>query len=357
MRASAVLALLFSLLWWLLSAGATGAAEPRDRLERFRELASRRLALVEETGGRLDADVQDELEALLDAEVLDSLRSGGPFASSEFIRDRLEAFADAWGGASLRIEPVGGNFLVGRFHLSAKGVGNSIRLYGPNGGTPSLIRAWREDGVPEVFPWPSQGGRDTASFLVAWTEAPTGWGSHPLRLTLWRVRGRALVSPWRSAEMYPDGLWASQLVVKAGTVFVRYELRYPGWKPGCDVQSAQEDTYRAEAATGSLRLVSRQLFNGWHRELQAAVTHFFAALERRDARAMATLVPDAAVRGRLPAGLASESACDVQNPDTPRTAQVAASAPGDNGRRVPWTLWWGRGASGWRLSGLAPVLQ
>ena len=137
MRASVLLALVFSLLWWLLSAGVVGAAEPRDRLERFRELASRRLALVEETGGRLDADLQDELEALLDAEVLDSLRSGGPFASSAFIRDRLEAFADAWGGASLRIEPVGGGFLVGRFHLSAKGVGNSIRLYGPNGGTPS----------------------------------------------------------------------------------------------------------------------------------------------------------------------------------------------------------------------------
>ena len=357
MRAPALLALVLGLLACLLSTGPAGAAEPRDRLERFRELASRRLAVVEETGGRLDADVQDEIEALLDAEVLESLRSGGPFASLEFIRDRLEAFADAWGGASLRITSAGAGLLVGRFLLSAKGVGNSIRLYGQSDGAPALIKAWREDGVPEVFPWPSLRAGDTAAFLAAWSEAPTGWGSRPVRLTLWRARGRALSATWRSAALYPDGLWASQLAVKTGTVFIRYELRYPGWKPGCDVQSEQEDTYRVEAATGSLKLVSRQLFNGWHRELQAAATRFFAALEKRDTRGLAGLVPAAGVREKLPAGLVPETACDVQNPDTPRVAQVAASAPGENGRRVPWTLWWGRAASGWRLSAAAPVLQ
>jgi len=357
MRAPALLALALALLACLLAAGSAGAAAPRDRLERFRELAVRRLALVEETGGRPDADVQDEIEALLDAEVLESLRSGGPFASLEFIRDRLEAFADAWGGASLRISTAGPGFLVGRFLLSAKGVGNSIRLYGRSDGAPALIEAWREDGVPEVFPWPSPRAGDTAGFLAAWSEAPTGWGSRPLRLILWRARGRVLSATWRSAALYPDGLWASQLAVKGETVLIRYELRYPGWKPGCDVQSEQEDTYRLEPGTGSLRLVSRQLFNGWHRELQAAVTRFFAAQEKRDTRALAGLVPVPGVRKKLPAGLAPETACDVHNPDMPRVAQVAASAPGENGRRVPWTLWWGRAASGWRLSDAAPVLQ
>ena len=156
-------------------------------------------------------------------------------------------------------------------------MGNSIRLYGRSDGAPALIEAWREDGVPEVFPWPSPRAGDTAIFLAAWSEAPTGWGSRPLRLTLWRVRGRALSATWRSAEIYPHGLWASQLAVKGETVFIRYELRYPGWKPGCDVQSEQEDTYRVEPGTGRLRLVTRQLFNGWHRELQAAVTRFFAS--------------------------------------------------------------------------------
>ena len=357
MPAPALLALVASLVACLLSTGPAGAAEPRDRLERFRELAARRLALVEETGGRLDAEVQDEIEALLDAEVLESLRSGGPFASLEFIRDRLEAFADAWGGASLRITSAGTGFLVGRFLLSAKGVGNSIRLYGRSDGVPALIEVWREDGVPEVFPWSSPRAGDTAGFLAAWSESPTGWGSRPLRLTLWRVRGRALSATWRSAVLYPDGLWASQLAVKGDTVFIRYELRYPGWKPGCDVQSEREDTYRVEAATGRLTLVGRQLFNGWHRELQAAVTRFFAALEKRDTRELAGLVPAAGVRKKLPAGLGPETACDVHNPDMPRVALVAASAPGENGRRVPWTLWWGRAASGWRLSGAGPVLK
>src|SRR6266446_4989884 len=356
MRAPALLALALALLAGLLATGPAGAAAPRDRLERFRELAARRLALVEETGGRLDAEVQDEIEALLDAEVLESLRSGGPFASLEFIRDRLEAFADAWGGASLRITPAGAGFLVGRFLLSAKGVGNSIRLYGQSDGAPTLIKAWREDGVPEVYPWPLLRAGDAAGFLTAWSEAPTGWGSRPVRLTLWRVHARTLSATWRSAALYPDGLWASQLAVKAGALFIRYELRYAGWKPGCDVQSEREDTYRVEAATGSLKLVSRQLFNGWHQELQAAVTRFFADLEKRDTRGLAGLVPAAGVREKLPAGLAPETVCDVLNADTPRVAQVAASAPGENGRRVPWTLWWTRAASGWRLSGAAPML-
>jgi len=357
MPAPALLTLALSLLACLISTGPAGAAEPRDRLERFRELAARRLALVEETGGRLDAEVQDEIEALLDAEVLESLRSGGPFASLEFIRDRLEAFADAWGGASLRITPAGAGFLVGRFLLSAKGVGNSIRLYGRSDGAAALIEAWREDGVPEVFPWPSPRAGDAAAFLAAWSEAPTGWGSRPLRLTLWRVRGRTPSATWQSAALYPDGLWASQLAVKGETVFIHYELRYPGWKPGCDVQSEQEDTYRVEPGTGSLTLVKRQLFNGWHRELQAAVTRLFAALEKGDTRGLTGLVPAAGVRKKLPAGLAAEAACDVQNPDTSRVAQVAASAPGENGRRVAWTLWWGRSESGWRLSDAAPVLR
>ncbi|HEY4908038.1 MAG TPA: hypothetical protein VIJ73_00960, partial [Methylomirabilota bacterium] len=69
------------------------------------------------------------------------------------------------------------------------------------------------------------------------------------------------------------------------------------------------------------------------------------------------LVPVAGVREKLPAGLAPETACDALNPDVPRIVQVAASAPGENGRRVPWTLWWRRAASGWRLSAAAPVLQ
>ncbi len=347
--------LLIGLVLWLACAGSGDAAQPRDRLERFRELASARLAAVEDTGDALDAVVQDEIEALLDAEVLESLGTGGPFASLEFIRDRLEAFGDAWGGASLRLEPLRGGFLLGRFRLSAKGVANSIRLYGMTGGGPVLVRSWREDGVPEIYPWPERGG--AAAFLVVWAGAQTGWGSWPARLTLWRVRGGSITATWRSAERFRETLWVARLAVVRETVFIRYELRYPGWKPGCDVQSEQEDLYRVDAASGSLKLVSRRLFNGWHRELQATVTRFFAAAAAGDGRGIAGLVPDAGLRATLPGGLSPEVACDVQSPETPGTVVVAASAPLPDGGRAPWALGWSRGPSGWRLRGAAPVLQ
>jgi hypothetical protein len=347
--------MLLGLVLWLALAGSGAAAPPRDRLERFRELASERLATVEDTGGALDPAVQDEIEALLDDEVLESLRSGGPFASLAFIRDRLEAFGNAWGGASLRLEPLRGGFLLGRFRLSAKGVANSIRLYGVTANGPSLIRSWREDGVPEIYPWPERGG--APGFLVVWAGGQTGWGSWPARVTLWRVRSGSVTATWRSAERYPEALWVARLAVARETVFIRYELRYPGWKPGCEVQSEQEDLHRVDAASGNLTLVSRRLFNGWHRELQATVTRFFAAVAAGDGRGIAGLVPDAGLRAKLPGGLSPEVACDVQSPERPGTVMVAASAPLPDGRRSPWALWWSRGPAGWRLRGAAPVLQ
>ena len=345
----------------VVAATAWAAAAPAwagpagDRLERFREIAAARLSVVEDTGGPLDPATQVELDALLDGEVLDSLRVGGPFASIGFIRERLDAFGEVWGGASLRIEPLGGGLLAGRFRLSAKGVGNSVRLYGSVNGRPALLRAWQEDGVPEVYPWaaPARGG---AEILVSWSGTPTGWGSWPLKLELWRAQDGVVSALWRSAERYPEGLWVSQVHIKAGRVSLRREVRYPGWKPGCDVQAEQEDRYRADPRVG-LTLVGRRVFNGWHRELGRSATRFFSALVSGDRKTLADLVPDAALRAALPAGLLAEAACDSQNPDTPGTAVVAAAAPLPDGRRAPWSLWWRRGPAGWRLTGAAPVLQ
>jgi hypothetical protein len=339
-----------------LAAAAPAWADPaRDRLDRFREIAAARLSVVEDMGGALDPASQAEVDAILDGEVLDSLAAGGPFASIEFIRERLEAFGEAWGGAALRAEPLGGGLLAGRFRLSAKGVGNSVRVYGPVKGRPALLQAWQEDGVPEVYPW-SATAAGGAEFLVSWMGTPTGWGSSPLRLVLWRVRGDVVTAMWRSAERYPDGLWISHAEIKPGRVSLRHEVRYPGWKPGCDVQAEQEDRYRATPG-GGLVLLSRQLFNGWHRDLQRSATRFFSAIKTGDRKTVADLAPDATVRARLPAGLLPEAACDAQNPDTPGTAIVAAAAPLGDGRRQPWSLWWGLGPSGWRLTGAAPVLK
>jgi len=328
------LALVFAVTataWAPAWAGAAG-----DRIERFREIAAASLSVVEDTGGALDPASQVEIDALLDGEVLDSLRVGGPFASIAFIRERLDAFGGVWGGASLRIEPLGGGLLAGRFRLSAKSVGNSVRLYGSAKGKPALLRAWQEDGVPEVYPWtaPTGGG---AAILVSWSGTPTGWGSWPLRLELWHVRDGVVSPLWRSAERYPEGLWVSQIDIKAGRVSLRHEARYAGWKPGCDLQAEEEDHYRTDPR-GGLTLVSRRAFNGWHRELHRSTTRFFSALASGDRKTLADLAPDAALRATLPAGLSPEAACDSQSPDTPGTAVVAAAAPLSAGRLAPWSL-------------------
>ena len=70
-------ALLAALLFVCLRAPA-GAVPAADRLERVREIAVSRLAVVENTGAALDPSVQGEIDAILDGEVLDSLRAGGP---------------------------------------------------------------------------------------------------------------------------------------------------------------------------------------------------------------------------------------------------------------------------------------
>ena len=341
-------------LFALAGAGPAWGAPPTDRLERFRELAHTRLAVVENTGAALDPAVQGELDGILDGEVLDSLRAGGPYASAEFIRERLDSFSDAWGGASLRIQSLGDGLLLGRFRLSAKGIGSSVRLYGRSRGEASLLKSWTDGGVPEIYRWTSPRGTGV-EFLLAWSgeAGPQSW---PLRLELWRVRDGQLMPVWRSVDRYPEGLWVSHLDVTADRIVLRRELRYPGWKPGCDVQAEQEDRYRADAR-GALALVSRQVFNGWHRDLQRSATRFFAELAAGDRKTLADLVPDASLRARLPRALVPEPVCDSQNPDTPSTAIVAAGVPAPSGGPVPWSLWWGRTPAGWRLTAAAPVLE
>jgi hypothetical protein len=344
-----------ALIGLALFLAAVAPAWAGDRLDRFREIALARLSVVEETGRSLDPASQDELDAILDGEVLDSLAAGGPFASVAFIRERLEAFGGAWGGASLRVEPLGGGVLAARFRLSDKGVSNSVRLYGRVSGKPALLHAWREDGVPELYPWtaPAGGG---ALVLVTWSGTPTGWGSSPLRLALWRVRDGRVTATWQSAPRYPDGLWVIHALITSGRLTLRHEVRYPGWKPGCDVQAEQEDHYRA-SSDGGLVLVKSRVFNGWHRELQRSAVRFFSALKSGDRKTVDLLAPDPALRRKLPVGLLPEAVCDAQSPDTPAAAIVAAAAPLPDGRREPWSLWWSRGPSGWRLTGAAPVLR
>src|SRR5439155_14794 len=85
---------------------ARAGREP-DRLERFRELASSRLALGDLAEPDNPAEAYRDIYALLDDEIVESLASGGVFASPEFLQDRLDAFGEAWGGAQIRLARLG----------------------------------------------------------------------------------------------------------------------------------------------------------------------------------------------------------------------------------------------------------
>ena len=287
--------------------------------------------MVENTGGALDPSVQGEIDAILDGEVLDSLRAGGPYASAEFIRERLDTFSDAWGGASLRIQSLGEGLLLGRFRLSAKGVGSSVRLYRATRGEAALLRAWHEGGVPGGVPmgqserWrrgvPSRvGGRGGRTELAAPPRAVADARGHARA----RVAERGPIS--RRAVGLPRGHRRGPHHPPARAPLSRLEagLRWAGGAGGS----------LSPGPRGGLALAGRQVFNGWHRELQRSATRFFAALAAGDGKTLAELVPDAALRARLPCGLVPEAACDSQNPDTSGTAIVAAAVSARLGRAL-----------------------
>jgi hypothetical protein len=93
--------------------------------------------------------------------------------------------------------------------------------------------------------------------------------------------------------------------------------------------------------------------NPWHRDLRATVAQLFDALKAGDQGALARLVSDAQLRGRLPQALRPEPACDAADSITsPRTVSVAAIA-----EHVPWTLTWERAGARWRLTAARPVFE
>ncbi len=359
----------------VLAAGLS--AHATDRLERFRDLAASRLALAQLGAGDASGSAVTELYALVDEEIVENLESGGPFAAVAFIQDRLDAFSGAWGGASFQVlRPRGGRvrgpFTVGIFSLSGVPDSGGMRIYARSGDSIGPVRTVTHDGVPEVSEWPP--ARDgSAQWLVTWLGPAAGRGSRPVRMELWRQRGDAdATRAWSSADLFPDGLAASHVGLGRGEITLRYELRYPGWKPGCEGQTEHEDLYRAAADGGAPVLARRHVWNGWHRDLGSVVSAFFSALAGGDARRLAELVPDARLRQRLPAGLRPEPACEAQSPDMPGLVVVAATderlagapdgralRPSTNGHGpAPWSLWWTRAASGaWRLSAAQPVLH
>ena len=322
------------------------AADGADRLDRFRELAASRLGLAQIVDTEAPIDALREIYAVLDDEIVESLASGGPFASLEFLQDRLDSFAEAWGGASLRLTRAGG-VLVGAFMLDERSPANSVRVYGTLHGEPALLTAIYREGRPTVH----GGGGEGTPLLLTWEGTASGWGTRLLRVEWLRREADRMRVAWSTSEIFPDGLLARAWSVRGGEVRVRYEVRYPGWAPGCEGQTEQEDVYRVSAA--GVARVTRRPIEPWHRELHATVQRLTTALAERDEPTLSALVPDRGLRGRLPAGLRSEPACDAREGAGGDAVSVAAVAEGQR----PWALTFRRQAAGWRLTGASPVLQ
>jgi hypothetical protein len=242
-----------------------------------------------------------------------------------FIRERLEALTEAWGGAALRVLRIPGAggrppLTVGLYMLSGAESLGSLRLYAGTGEGATLAASSTQDGL----------------------------------LELWESRER-VQRVWSTVAQWPDGLWATDWRAQPGELIVRYSPSYPGWKPACPGQTEQEDHYRL-APSGGFALARRQVSNGWHRELGAAADRVFRALAGGDERLLALLVPAPALRARLPRSLVPEPVCEEVGAGARGVVTVAATELRE-GRRVPWALSWARAPAGWRLQAAAPVLQ
>jgi hypothetical protein len=319
-----------------------------DRLDRFRELAASRLGLAQVLEEESPTEAFREIYALLDDEIVESLASGGPFASLGFLQDRLDSLGETWGGATLRLVRVG-SLLVGAFTLDERSAGNSVRVYGSLNGEPALLTALYREGRPTV--WGVPGAGDPPPFLVAWEGAASGWGTRALRVELLRREPNGVKVAWSTAPLFSDGLRVRSWSVRGGELRLRYEVRYPGWAPGCAGQTEQEDVYRV-SPSGTVARVARREHDAWHRDLHATVERFMEALAAGDQNALSALVPDRALRSQLPPSLRVEPSCDAREGAAGEAVSVAAAA-----ERQPWTLTFRRVGAGWRLTAAAPVLQ
>jgi hypothetical protein len=333
-----------------LAASALAADTASDRLDRFRALAASRLSIAELVDADRAQQAYGEIYALLDDEVVDGLASGGVFAAPAFMQDRLDGFAEAWGGAWLRLHRVGG-LTIGAFQLGEGPGGSAVRVYGAQGGENRLVAAYQRQGRPTLYPLAEPNGRTGA--LIVWEGKLTGWGTRALRVDLVRQRGDDVAVVWSTAERFPDGLMARHWRVRGTEVRVRYELHYPGWIPGCESQMEQEDVFRLGPDPDRFVRSGVRQHNAWHRTLHQAVAELVEALAAGDSARVATLVPNARVREQLPPRLELAAACDAPDGPEPVTVSVAATAQ-DHG---PWTLLFRRSGGQWRLTAATPVLE
>lgn len=323
------------------------AGDGPDRLDRFRTLAATRLSVAQLLDPEAPWEAHREVHALLDEEIVENLASSGVFASPEFLQDRLDGFAEVWGGATLRVLRLG-PVTIGAFQLSDAPRGHTVRVYGRFRGEVALLATLEREGRPTVHPLSA--AAEGTRFVVAWEGGVSGRGTRALRLDLVRQLGETVRVVWSTAELFPGGLEASAWSLRGREIRIRYELRYPGWTPGCEGQTEAEDVYRLTSPSGTFERVAARQYNAWHRDLRVWVQRLFAALATGDGAGLARLVPDGAVRSLLPSTLHPEPACDAPDGTEPDTVSVAAS-----GEQRPWQLTFQRVGSGWRLTRAAPL--
>jgi hypothetical protein len=164
--------------------------------------------------------------------------------------------------------------------------------------------------------------------------------------------GDAAAVVWSTANLFPDGLTARDWRIRGGEVRIRYELHYPGWTPGCEPQTEQEDILKVSPDGSGVARVGRRQHHAWHLALHRTVEGLMTALAEGNRAALATLVPDTQLLQTLPPRLQREAACDA--PDAPEPAAVSVAATGEGG---PWTLTFRRSGGQWRLTSATPVLQ
>ena len=339
----------FALLLWFvigLSSVPVRAAEI-DRLEHFRQLAASRLATLELWGADPSAEVFREIYTLLDDEILESLEAGGVFASEGFIQERLDAFSEAWGASAFRVLNIPtGNLTVGSFQLSPGGWGSSVRVYRRVGLRAELLAAIHRAGIPSVSPMPpTRAGH--GQFVAVWMDPASTRGTLTLRIELWRQEGERVRTAWSTIDLFGPDFSAIAYEIRDQELAIRYEARYPGWKPGCEGQTEQEDHYRYVPASETFILTQREIYNGWHRELHAAVERLLAALRQGDQLVLSALGLIPELRRGLPTRLELEPICDIR--DVPsQIVIVSATAPGDP---RPWALRFRYTRDGWRLAG------
>src|SRR5215467_8022163 len=165
--------------------GGLRPAESVDRLDEFKSLARRYADAADADSA---ATLLAELFSVVDDEVLDNVRSGGIFASPEFIQDRVKAFSDAWGGVAFAVtQPTRrkGAPTLGLFAATRGELRGSLRIYGRSRGEPALLAASTHEGALEVREWPAGRG-GAVQFLASWVGAPGGRASRALLVELWR---------------------------------------------------------------------------------------------------------------------------------------------------------------------------